>query len=759
MFQQDFDAFGHLATPSWLTHLWIFCRASNLQLHPSTPTLQLQRTNDSYLMHQFYQYGYRDTELYHLNLCRLWCQAICLSDITTGDGLRIHPLSWLGFPHDDAGHAYKWPTHGRPTPKWWTLWQMAIRSCFLTLQQPQQILRRSLGKWLTLPPDTWKWTYSPSQNRVFRRLNDGYQIFSAAPARRLLRAPKYDRIGTCTSLPADVERTTVSEQPTFVRCHGSVPGICNPSDAPSVATTIHPRDQWAVQSLDCPEEGATIARALISGQAIAVCDGSYKDQFGTAGFVLQNRDKHDGRILGANVTPGHREDQNPYRSEIGGIFAVVVVVEALVQLHDISQGTIELACDCESGLISIFTHEYDTPSQPHHDLIHEIRRRIASSPIEWKYRHVQGHQDKHISFQMLDMWGQLNVEMDGLAKTFWNEHHLTTDPFYPPNSSGWSLWAGKRKLSTWDRHQLYNHAQATEILSHWSERRRIPSTLITSIDWAASEAAIKRLGLSKSLWIPKWLAGFAPVGKVLKRNNLQTHDECPRCTASENTAHVLVCPAPGAVKQWDSSLALLRLWLIQAKTMPALQQAILQRLHAWKHQDAPRPPNYAWPGVNAIVTQQDLIGWRAFLEGCVLQAWAAKQQEYYDWLERKNTGKRWVTTLIKRLWQISWDMWEHRRGELKSPSSPALLREHARLDARVAVEFDDIRSLIKKDRRWFRRPKEVLYTETIDYKVQWLESVALARQRYSRRHRHDLTDERAAMRHFLITPPQLPPRD
>jgi hypothetical protein len=182
----------------------------------------------------------------------------------------------------------------------------------------------------------------------------------------------------------------------------------------------------------------------------------------------------------------------------------------------------------------------------------------------------------------------------------------------------------------------------------------------------------------------------------------------------------------------------------------------LQRLHAWKNQDAPRPPNYAWPGVSALVTQQDLIGWRAFLEGCVLQAWAAKQQEYYVWLERKNTEKHWVTTLIKRLWQISWDMWEHRRGELKSPSSPALLREHARLDARIAVEFDDIRSLIKKDRRWFRRPQEVLYTETIDYKVQWLKSVALARQRYSRRHQHDLTNERAAMRHFLIYPPQLP---
>jgi hypothetical protein len=85
---------------------------------------------------------------------------------------------------------------------------------------------------------------------------------------------------------------------------------------------------------------------------------------------------------------------------------------------------------------------------------------------------------------------------------------------------------------------------------------------------------------------------------------------------------------------------LLCLWLIQAATMPALRIAILQRLTAWKKHEDPQPPMYAWPGVNAPITQQDLLGWRAFLEGCVLQAWAAKQQDYYDWLERK---KHWET--------------------------------------------------------------------------------------------------------------------
>jgi hypothetical protein len=81
--------------------------------------------------------------------------------------------------------------------------------------------------------------------------------------------------------------------------------------------------------------------------------------------------------------------------------------------------------------------------------------------------------------------------------------------------------------------------------------------------------------------------------------------------------------------------------------MPNIGQAILNRLKAWQMQKRLPDLFYRRPGVNDLVRAQDLIGWRAFLEGAVLQAWAAKQQDYYDWLQRRNTGKRWITTLIK----------------------------------------------------------------------------------------------------------------
>ena len=160
IFQQDYSKFSHLATHSWVKHLWDFCDTTSISLVPSSPTLKLARENDEFIMLQFSKFGYHTQELAQLNLCRLWCHAVRLSDLTTGDGKRIHPLTWNGYHPDDAGSDFQWPMHGRPTPKCWVLWQTALRACFLTLQMPQQCLRRPLGRWRTPIPPTWIWMFS-----------------------------------------------------------------------------------------------------------------------------------------------------------------------------------------------------------------------------------------------------------------------------------------------------------------------------------------------------------------------------------------------------------------------------------------------------------------------------------------------------------------------------------------------------------------------------------------------------------------------
>jgi hypothetical protein len=93
LLKQDFKIYGQLATTSYLKQLWEFCDESNIQLKTTTPKLKITRENDVFLMSTFAAFGYRDTQLLNLNLCRTHCHAICISDITTGDGKRKHPQS------------------------------------------------------------------------------------------------------------------------------------------------------------------------------------------------------------------------------------------------------------------------------------------------------------------------------------------------------------------------------------------------------------------------------------------------------------------------------------------------------------------------------------------------------------------------------------------------------------------------------------------------------------------------------------------
>ena len=62
----------------------------------------------------------------------------------------------------------------------------------------------------------------------------------------------------------------------------------------------------------------------------------------------------------------------------------------------------------------------------------------------------------------------------------------------------------------------------------------------------------------------------------------------------------------------------------------------------------------------SLETAQDLLGWDHFLEGVLSTNWAATQHLYYMGLNKRNSGHRWLTLLIKKLWQIAWDIWDYR---------------------------------------------------------------------------------------------------
>jgi hypothetical protein len=121
LLHQDYKIFGQLATNSWLQDVWEFCNDSNLQLTLTRPQLYVALDRDEFLMTTFASQGYQDSQLTLLNLCRLSCHALRLSDICTGNGQHILPRSWQSYSTDSSGCEFAWPYHGRPLNMAWDL--------------------------------------------------------------------------------------------------------------------------------------------------------------------------------------------------------------------------------------------------------------------------------------------------------------------------------------------------------------------------------------------------------------------------------------------------------------------------------------------------------------------------------------------------------------------------------------------------------------------------------------------------------------
>ena len=101
------------------------------------------RENDVFLMDTFIG-QFSVSELKRFNCCRMYLQAMTLSDITTGDGNYISDEAWNGNLDPSRISQYSWPVTGDPYHEDWSLWKKALR----LLCSAQKTLQQPLGDWL-----------------------------------------------------------------------------------------------------------------------------------------------------------------------------------------------------------------------------------------------------------------------------------------------------------------------------------------------------------------------------------------------------------------------------------------------------------------------------------------------------------------------------------------------------------------------------------------------------------------------------------
>jgi hypothetical protein len=238
----------------------------------------------------------------------------------------------------------------------------------------------------------------------------------------------------------------------------------------------------------------------------------------------------------------------------------------------------------------------------------------------------------------------------------------------------------------------------------------------------------------------------------MKRRKQRQLDHCPRCeTPHENNDHVLLCPQESAQEQWTDSLGKLELQLAYMQAPHHLISAIISFLDSWRT-GSDFHINPLWDiDTQIMMTNQQSIGGKLTMEGCIHSSWRDIMQLYLTGLSSKVNGERFVTSLIKHLWQIAWDMWDHRNRALHEMETNAELLGITALDSHITeLYLQGIRPLMTQDEKvLFHPPLDSLLRLQPPSKRAWIATVEASLSLCILRHNSFMPQEREFMRTFL----------
>jgi hypothetical protein len=142
---------------------------------------------------------------------------------------------------------------------------------------------------------------------------------------------------------------------------------------------------------------------------------------------------------------------------------------------------------------------------------------------------------------------------------------------------------------------------------------------------------------------------------------------------------------------------------------------------------------------------------RLGFEGCVAHKWEHIQDAHYTWCRSHKSGRRWTTALIQKLWDVAWDLWEHRIGIDHAKENAEILHGMATVDASIRAEFSrGPNGLPPHLHQLFSESVNGILAASNTYRQRWLQRVTPARARAVRRQDDHYSTERHTMYAWLF---------
>jgi hypothetical protein len=749
LFQHSPTVWHDVVTPSWVRFTWKFLHHYDICVRDDLPDFPMMRENDTLLMANFGRMLFPAMVLAKINRCRIFLQAVTIADITDGSGNKITEEAWHGKPSINLTPHLQWGWQPRPPESFWAAWRQALsKLCARHCE-----LRTPLGRWTDAGQRRVIWWFDQASEALFQSGPTSFTFPSRSIRRtrtatfRFLASSK-----TSSSIPPSATPCTVSTQGAFLLYQGQASTVCLVGDNHptffSYVQSLHSK-AWIFDNIQTSGSLAALADSIRSGSCTCITDGSCKDDHGTAAWKIVDLSNPHNILEGQCVTPGTLAQQCAYRSELSGLYAVVAATNAMIQYFDIEDRSVVIACD-NAGAIrstSYTTGGTNPASCKHFDLVMAIQR-MKSRKIRWNHTHVDGHMDDIVG-HVLSPLEILNTEMDTKAKAFWSRTHNMTGPRMQYfDDEPWTVTIGNEKIVTDFAYNFHDWCQRPRIQSFWMEKSRLPMSELDHVDYSTAGYALKQTSLRERREVTKHTSGYCAVNKWMFRWKKRQSSQCPRCDELvEDSTHVWHCKGHESTKRWEDHLQALQQSLVALNTDPILARIIIERLTTWQSGEQPATLSWIPENYRALLAHQDAQGWDNFFMGLPSLGWTTLQHLYLQRINSKQTGKRWLTAIIRKQWMIAWDIWNYQNGFVH--------------DATTGVEIAQVQQSIREEyqkgaptrdtARYFRLSLSRRLKTSFDHQTAWLYRIQQARNRTQRD--RSMNSMRAAMAAFVRPQP------
>ncbi len=753
LFQQDYTKFHGIISPSWIKETWRFLVEHDICVSDDLLDFGHLREHDRLLMEGFADLHLAATDLAKINVCRLHLQALTIADITEGTGERITRDAWNGKRSLTHTLRYKWGLQPSPPASFWQTWQRALAH----LCGRDRRLLQPLGNWTEYGCKHWIWWYDEPSETLYRRTAVASFCYLDKSARNTRQAEWRfnDRTQIQCDKPSSATPCTVIQQGQYLLFQGTAPIGSNTlptPEAPSFPSlqayvSSLSSHAWVFENIQIQGDLESIAQSIRQGTCACITDGSFKDSHGTAAWKILDFATPEHVMEGQVVTPGHPYQQDAYRSELSGLYASVVAINAISKYFQIDGGTVTLSCD---NLSATRMASYDAlgtnpASCAHYDLVMAIQY-IKNSQLTWIHQHVKGHQDDNPDL-VLTPTEIVNVEMDAKAKTHWaNTNSLRNeDRLHAIEGQPWSVSLGGHKVVNNLSEQCKDWCQRPRIQTYWIEKGRFQPEDLNRIDYAMAGAALRSERPHTRRWVAKFSSGYCGVNKWMNRWKQRESAACPRCAELiEDVQHVWLCQGMESPQKWEEGLKSLALEMRRLKTDPNLATMIIDRLRTWQTSEVLTDHSTLPARYTEVLQLQDGQGWINFWMGLPSTGWQELQDVHYKRIASSKRGSSWLIAVIRKQWLIAWDIWDYRNGIVHNSDAGT---DAQRVAAAIRAEYE-MGTPSRILRRFFRLPLRDLLRRNVDYQTNWLHRVTVHR---ARTHRKDpsLRRQQACMAAFL----------